>query len=429
MSLPPIANNFLTVSSGLAFGQVLSLIVMPVLSRFYSAESFGVLGMFLSIASILSSLSTLQYGVALMLPKRDSEAAIIFMLGCLSVAVFTIIVSFFLTVFPGLSRTLMQVPGNTFLLLLPLYMFFNGANQMLVGWSVRRKRFRYNSISMVVRSMTVNSFQVAAAPLFPTGKILAIGTIIGEFGSCINLGYLFWKNEKRFFQRCFSIAWMKRLAKSYYDFPALSAPQNLLNAISQGLPVLLLGYYYGVGVAGLYAFGIRLVQAPLGLFLNPLRQVLFQKFCEVQNQGLHIPSVFRKSTLGLLAIIVLPTTAGFIFLPTLFMVIFGEDWREAGEFSRWLLVWQAFVFCNLPSVLMAKILRMQRQMLLFDIVTLGLRSTILVIGGIYWNERQTVAAFCLLGATLNLLLIAWMWQRIRHEELSTQQLSKGIKLA
>lgn len=429
MALPPIVKNFFTVSAGVAFGQALSLLAMPVISRFYSAESFGVFGTFLSIASIISTLATLQYGVALMLPKRDTEAANVFMLGCLSVASITIVVSIFLAVFPGLIRELMKVPGNTFLLLLPLYVLFNGANQMLIGWSVRRKQFKQNSTSQVVRSLTVNSVQIAAAPVIATGGILAIGAVLGEFGSCINLGYVFWKNEKRFFQRCFSTSWMKQLAKSYYDFPAFSTPQNLLNAVSQGLPVLLLGHYYGVGVAGLYAFGIRLVQAPMGLLLNPLRQVLFQKFCEVQNQGMSIMPVYRKSTLGLLAVIVLPMIAGIIYFPALFALCFGESWRQAGEFSRWLLVWQAFLFCNLPSVLMARILRMQRQMLLFDVATLGLRTTILVIGGIYLNERQSVAAFGLLGALLNLLLIAWIWKRIKHEELPTQQIPEGIKLA
>ena len=222
---------------------------------------------------------------------------------------------------------------------------------------------------------------------------------------------------------------MKHLAKSYYDFPAFSTPQNLLNAVSQGLPILLLGHYYGIEVAGLYAFGIRLVQAPMGLLLTPLRQVLFQKFCEVQNQGMRIMPIYRKSTLGLLAIIVLPMIAGIMFFPALFAFIFGENWRHAGEFARWLLMWQAFMFCNVPSILMARILRMQRQMLLFDIGTLGLRAITLVIGGIYWNDLRSVAAFSVLGVALNLLLIGLIWKRIKCEELSIPHIPDRVRLA
>ena len=414
----------------MAFGQALSLLAMPVLSRLYSAESFGVLGTFVSIASILGSLATLQYGVALMLPKRDTEAANVFMLGCLSVACITVIISIILVIFPDPSLALMKAPESTWMLmLLPLYVLFNGTNQMLIGWSVRRRQFRQNSTSQVVRSLTVNSVQIAAAPVFPSGGTLATGAMLGEFGSCINLGYVFWKTENRFFQRCFSTLWMKRLAKSYYDFPAFSTPQNLLNAVSQGLPVLLLGHYYGIEVAGLYAFGIRLLQAPLGLLLTPLRQVLFQKFCEVQNKGITIMPIYRKSTLGLLALIILPLIFGIMFFPAAFAHTFGEKWRRAGEFARWLLIWQAFMFCNAPSVLMTRILRMQRHMLLFDVATLGLRTVILVIGGRYWNHMQSGAAFGVLGAVLNLLLIGWVWKRIKHEEPSIEHFPGRIKLA
>jgi len=430
LNLPSIAKNFLTVSTGVVFGQALSLLAMPVLSRFYSAESFGVLGTFLSIASILSSLATLQYGVALMLPKRDTEAANVFILGALSVACITVIIAVFLVIFPGMSLALMKAPKNTFMLiLLPLYVLFNGTNQMLIGWSVRRRQFKQNATSQIVRSLTVNSVQIAAAPILPSGGTLATGAMLGELGSSINLGYGFWKTERRFFQRCFSTSWMKHLAKSYYDFPAFSTPQNLLNAVSQGLPILLLGHYYGIEVAGLYAFGIRLVQAPMSLLLTPLRQVLFQKFCEVQNQGIKIMPIYRRSTLGLLAVIILPMIAGIMFFPALFALIFGENWRKAGEFARWLLLWQTFMFCNVPSVLMARILRMQRQMLLFDTATLGLRTIILVIGGIYWNDMQSVAAFGVLGAALSLLLIVWIWKRIKHDDPVTSQILDRIKPA
>lgn len=430
LRLPPILKNILTVSVGVVFGQALSLLAMPVLSRFFSAESFGVLGTFLSIASILGSLATLQYGAALMLPKRDTEAANIFLMGCLSVAVVTIIVFIISVVLKGFGLAILKLPGNAYLLiLLPLYVLFNGTNQMLIGWSVRRRQFRQNSVSQVVRSLTVNSVQIAAAPVFPSGGMLAIGAMLGEFGSCINLGYGIWKNEKRFFRRCSSTSWMKRSAKSYYDFPAFSTPQNLLNAVSQGLPILLLGHFYGIEVAGLYAFGIRLVQAPMGLLLTPLRQVLFQKFCEGQNHGAGIMPLYRKSTLGLLAVILLPVIIGVVFFPALFALVFGEPWRKAGEYACWLLMWHAVGFCNVPSVLMARILRMQRHMLLFDVATVSSRAILLVIGGLYWSDTQSVAAFGMLGALLNLFLITWIWRRVKHEEPSALHLPESVKIA
>lgn len=297
MILSPIIRSLITVSTGVACSQVLTLFAMPILSRYYSPESFGILGTFITIASILGMLATLQYGVALMLPKSDSEAANVFMLGCLSVASLTFIITIVIAVFPTQCGALMMVSGQThLLLLLPMFILFNGANLLLIGWGVRRKQFRQNATSQIMRSLTLNGIQLAAAPVFATGGVLVAGAVMGELSSFINLGHSFWKNERRFFQRCFSIARMKRLAISYVDFPAFSTPQNLINAAAQGLPILLLGKYFSIETAGFYALAIRLIQSPMGLLLTPLRQVLFQKFCEIQNQDMRIISLYRKST-------------------------------------------------------------------------------------------------------------------------------------
>jgi len=52
-----------------------------------------------------------------------------------------------------------------------------------------------------------------------------------------------------------------------------AATQNVMNRLSLGLPVLLLIQFFGVGVAGAYAFGVRILGAPMGLVTTALRQV------------------------------------------------------------------------------------------------------------------------------------------------------------
>ena len=57
---------------------------------------------------------------------------------------------------------------------------------------------------------------------------------------------------------------VRQLAKEYKDFPLYSASRMVINALSSGLPVLLLTHYYGIVVAGVYAFGIRILLLPWG---------------------------------------------------------------------------------------------------------------------------------------------------------------------
>ncbi|MCK7480582.1 MAG: hypothetical protein M0C28_27660 [Candidatus Moduliflexus flocculans] len=62
-----------------------------------------------------------------------------------------------------------------------------------------------------------------------------------------------------------------------------SASQNIINAVSGGLPVLLLTRFFGLPIAGAYAFAMGVLTFPMGFVLSALRQVLFQKASESQQ--------------------------------------------------------------------------------------------------------------------------------------------------
>lgn len=91
--------------------------------------------------------------------------------------------------------------------------------------------------------------------------------------------------------------------------------------------------------------------------------------------------------------------------PKIFVFVFGDQWLIAGILSRSLILWLAFAFCNLPAILFAKIIRIQRFLLIYDILLLILRSLSLIIGGIYLDVFKTVLIFALIGAAMNAYLI------------------------
>ncbi len=102
--------------------------------------------------------------------------------------------------------------------------------------------------------------------------------------------------------------------------------------------------------------------------------------------------------------------------PALFAWVFGAQWRTAGEFARYLVVWLLFVFCNLPSVLFARLVRLQREVLVFNIVLLIARVSALMIGGTYLTALQTVALFSGVGGVMNLALIVLVGRMLVKRE-------------
>jgi len=154
----------------------------------------------------------------------------------------------------------------------------------------------------------------------------------------------------------------------------------------------------------------------MGLVLTALRQVLFQKACEYQNEGKGIYLLYIRTVLVLFAMAIIPSLILIIWAPQIFAFIFGARWHLAGVLARSLIIWLAVVFCNLPATIFARIIRIQRFVFFYDLVLLALRTATLVLGGMYLKVTQTVMVFAIVGAAMNIFLIYFVGRKVAKKE-------------
>jgi len=413
--------NIVVVMSGTAIAQLVSFAFSPILSRLYSPADFGIFGTYLSIATVIAAGATLNYSDTVMLPKKDEEAGALLVLSCLATvgvaagtAIFCLVVSG-----PWLKLVGMADLG-WFRWFVPATVLLLGLSQSLSSWATRQKAFKTTSQAQIVRS-SVNCASQTVGGLAGLGGIGLIGSgVIAEAATTLFLGRSALARSFPLFRHGAAWRTLRRKAHEFREFAIYGAPQNVMNALSQGVPVLALDHYFGVAVAGYYAFGMRLLQVPLNFFLTSIRQVLFQKLSQLRADGGDLYGPFLKATGGLALISVGPTCAGFFLAPTVFAFVFGEQWRPAGEFGRWLIVWLAPAFCNVPSALAARILRLQRNLFLYDLALLVARVLALILGGIYFSAIHTVIVLSVVGCLFNLFLIFYVAMRLRaiHTKLA-----------
>jgi len=384
--------------------QAIGFALTPIISRLFTPADFGIFGSFNAVAGIIAAGITLDYSQAIMLPKEKKDALHLFFISCLSTIIITLLCLLASLIAPAYLIGLMKAPGSWVLVLLVLTLLILGFNNALQSWCVRIKAFKQTSASQIVRSISSNGMQISFGCFKAGSAGLIISSVLADLFASVNLLYIFRSDFKSSEHK---ISWrrIKQLALEYSDFPIYSASRNVINALSMGLPVLLLTNYYGIAVAGAYAFADRILSAPMGLILSALRQVLFQKAAETDHHGGSLLSLFIKVTAGLFAIAVIPALILIIWAPLIFSIIFGHKWLVAGEFAGSLIIWLAFLFCNLPSVLFARILRLQRRLFIYDIILLAVRALVLVAGGIYMPASQTVFLFSIVGAIMNLIFI------------------------
>jgi O-antigen/teichoic acid export membrane protein len=393
--------------SGTGIAQIIAFALMPVVSRLFTNGDFGIFGSFNSVLSVLSAFVTLQYSQAIVLPKWKEEAINLFLVSSLSTVSISLLTFLAAMYCPITLQSILKDGSSWFLFLLPAALLAAGLNQSLQAWSIRNKEFRHTALSQIIRLTTISGSWIMAG-IGQMGAVgLACGVILGCIFASLNLAKVLMRDIRSLWN---SVSWkrIKNLFLEFRDFPIFSATQNLMNALSQGLPVLMLSHFYGVGTAGLYAFGMRVLMTPMELVQTALRQVLFQKASETHNSDGDLRGLFLKTTGGLLVMAIIPCAVLFVWSPQIFSWIFGKDWWEAGVFARWLTLWMLAAFCNVPSVLFGRILRKQRNIFFYECIVLLTRTTVLLMGGIYWTALQTIVVFSALGLILNASLIVWV---------------------
>jgi O-antigen/teichoic acid export membrane protein len=113
-------------------------------------------------------------------------------------------------------------------------------------------------------------------------------------------------------------------------------------------PLFLIGAKYGLFYAGLYALTERILAAPASLLASSVLEVFKrQSVHEFQTLG-NCEQAFRSTFKALVILGSGPVLCIFAFAPDLCARIFGEAWREAGEFAQILAPLYFFNFVASP---------------------------------------------------------------------------------
>jgi len=407
--------NVLVIMFGTVVAQVITVVASPILTRLFSPSAFGVFGVYMSLVAIITAFVTLRYDQALMLPKKNEEAASLLWASLLATAGISSLFLILCLLFSRQIIVILNLPElKGRLLLFPISVFLLGVCTTFNSWCTRQKQFKRSSISQIVRSVVASGVQVSTG-FTKTGPVGLIGgALLGDFLSSLFLWFQVKRNDLKIIKEAFRWHNIKRLAIQYSNFPLYSSTQNLLNAISQNIPVLLLAKFFGPIVVGYYALGVRVLQIPMDLILTSLRQVLFQRVSEVYNAEGDTYTLFKRTTLGLLILTIIPALVIIVYAPFLFSFILGKNWVTAGEYARWLVLWLAVGFVNPPAILFAQVYKKQKFLFFQDLTLLIFRFVVLVIGGLYCSSLVTVIMYSIVGVIFNLFVILYMWFYIRN---------------
>lgn len=393
--------SIIILASGTALAQIINLVFIPLITRQYGPEAYGMMGSFMSVINILIPLSALSYPIAVVLPKRALMASLLvrlsLWLGCM-VAVLSVLLLIVGQIFFPQALFSDKYP-MWFWLLMPIMIVVLPFQLTGQQWLIRTRSYKHIANISVIQAAIVNVMRVGGGIISPLPITLVVITALGYV---LQAGQFFsraLRSGLSIKSRAFQRGRLRKVARLYYDFPAFRTPQVLINSLSQSLPIFIIGYYFGAAEAGFYALAQTILGAPVTLLSGAISNVYYPRMSERVNSRLPIFRFILKSTLLLMLISALIYLVVILFGPWIFSLVFGDKWHMAGEFGRWMALYCIFWLAARPAIDSIPPLKIQHFFLAYEIMSLVLRCGALMFGVmVLKSSLGAMAVFSLVNA-------------------------------
>lgn len=376
------------LAGGSAFGQVLLILISPILTRLYEPADFGTLAVYSAILNILVVFSCLRYEIAISLPKSDLAAHNL-MAACFIVLLFLSALLFLTTNIFG-ENILGWLNADGLLpydWLIPVGFFFSGAFLILRNWAIRKGLFR-NIAKVTLRQAILMS--VVQLCFYKTGSLaLVVGQTVGQSAGLFGLAKSISIKKTLKSVRLKRITW---LVVRYKNFPLYSTWTGAFNALGNQLPALIFAGMFGGAVAGFYVLAVRVLAGPASIIGQAVASVFLSGAADARRTG-ELGKSLVDVSLSLAMLSFPPTIFIILKAELLFTIVFGEKWVTAGTYSAILAPMLAMMFITSPISTVCAVLDRQLSATFFQATLLVVRILAIMVGVELANPNVAVSFF------------------------------------
>ena len=364
--------------TGSTLSQAIPIAISPILTRIYTPEDFGLYAVYIAIITILGTIVSGRYELAIMLPKKDEDAINIFALGLVITICLTVLTTILVITF---NDYIVNLSNNQkmkyWLYIVPVSVFLMGCYNLLIYFNNRLKNFNKISNMFIFKASASAVVQLSLGCIKTGTTGLISGQIFSQLMADIHLSIIIFRNKILLSK--INKPKMIEMAKRYRDFPKYSVLAILANKLSYQLTNIIVSAIYSISTLGFYSHVQRVLGLPSSLIGTSIGRVFIHEASkEKQNTGKAIQTF--KSTMKKLILIGLPIFAFlFMIVEDLFAFVFGEPWRIAGEYAQIVIpfFFVQFVISSISST--ETIMEKQNLDLLFNIAILAGSMIVIVV--------------------------------------------------
>lgn len=412
-----ILKNFLTVVVGSGLARIISIVSIPIISRLYSPEDFGILALYSILISFIVPWASLSYSQAIPLIKNKKLATRLFFLCFLIIFLFSALLYLFLFFWgEALFGFLGFSDFSSWNQMIVLGGLFAAFYELASAWAIRSKNFNGISKSQCMQSFW-GSFLKIALGFLSIGPIgLLLGQLVNQSAGALVLLKSWRKEFIGWDLKGYLIKDAKLLLGYFYEFPVYKLPAQTLSILAANAPVLMVSMLYSKDIMGQLSMAMMALSLPVGLLGGALAKVFY---AEISSLGKRRVLDIKKIVINLqknLFFVGGPIALGvYFFAENFFVVVLGDEWRLAGLFSSILAPFLLFQFTSSPLMEVFNVLGRQVLNVYLQAARLFGLVCIYIFAHHYGTESQyviaTLSIFLSLFYIIASLMVYWLIKR------------------
>ena len=391
--------NLFVLTSGVGVSQLIPFLLLPILTRFFTPSDFGVFALFMAIIQLLTIPMTCRLEMAVILPKKDTDAALLCFMSLVSLLFFSIL-TFLVLLLCNLSDLYFDVliGFEWIVYLIPLGVVMFGVYNILYSWNNRLELYYRMSYSHILHSAFSTPLSIAFyfTPLKPVALIL--GQIIGRFLACVLLLKNLIKTIRQvpydsIYRQCLS------LLKEYRKFIIFETPHSVLNFFSQKYILGVFTAFFGMVTVGIFDVADKIIAKPLGILSNSFKTVFYKRLTTAKDKL----TIFKKSLFLITFASFLLTVPFYIIPDSVFIFLLGPEWSDTGRYIQLIcpLLFSRFIF-NVVTPTISYTLQ-NHYLLIWQIMyTISLILLFWLISG--YSVENVILYYALFGAFMYTVL-------------------------
>ena len=411
MTMSESVRNFSLLFSFTLLAQVFQLGLIPILSRIYTEDQFGELGVLVAVSSIYSFFVTLRLENGIIIDTEDRQNAGVTFL--FKLALYVLFAGWFLVLVNealdfidfGLSESLL-------LFFVPLIAYINMRYETSLALLNRNNDFKRISRYKLFNSLIYGLIAVSLGYFVPFTLWLVASLIIAK---CV----LIYRSERKIIGRIkASFMRFTILEKGFFNrnrsLLLFDFPSNLINSIISYIPVIYFAPMYGIGLSGSYFMAMKILQTPISLIGQSFLESYKHHAMFKASTNYARVELFKKIVSGFAFFVVPISVVGVIYIEDLVLVILGKQWEVTAKICRVLIIPVILRLLSYPLSYNLLIYRREKINVIINIIVLLFYASA-IICKIEFDHFIVLVA--LLLALKSLIIVLFSYLSIPHHEL------------